>query len=221
MQVALSFEEVKQRTLVPKQVVGLTAALLTGAALTPLNVLSAQGIPEAQVKQSNEMQSSIIELDLKPVGNLKTMEEKAGARSFTCLNVSTISLIEAQKELAEMKDKVIASALSWQGIVYKWGGRTRSGVDCSGLVQQVFLEHGIELPRSSYEQFRMGVGIPKAHLQPGDLVFFNTNGAGASHVGIFLGNGQFISATKNCVEIQDLDQPYWAKTYRGSRRVLT
>jgi cell wall-associated NlpC family hydrolase len=67
----------------------------------------------------------------------------------------------------------------------------------------------------------MGVGIPKAHLQPGDLVFFNTNGAGASHVGIFLGNGQFISATKNCVEIQDLDQPYWAKTYRGSRRVLT
>jgi lipoprotein Spr len=111
--------------------------------------------------------------------------------------------------------------LSWQGISYKWGGRTKAGVDCSGLVQRVFRENGIQLPRSSYEQFRVGVGIPKAKLETCDLVFFNTNGSGASHVGIYLGNGQFISATKNCVEIQSLDEPYWAKTYRGSRRVIS
>jgi len=93
-------------------------------------------------------------------------------------------------------------------------------VDCSGLVQRVFREQGIVLPRTSYEQFREGVGVPKAKLEPGDLVFFNTNGAGASHVGIYLGHREFISATRHCVEKQSLDNPYWASTYRGSRRIL-
>ncbi|HHV65193.1 MAG TPA: NlpC/P60 family protein [Peptococcaceae bacterium] len=220
MQVALTFEEIKQKTLVPKQVIGLTAALLTGAALTPMNLLSTQGIPEVSANLNDQVSNTVLEQDLQPAANLKIMEEKAGAGSFNCLTVSNIALIEAQKELTEMRDKVIAAALSWQGVSYRWGGLTREGVDCSGLVQKVFRELGIELPRSSYEQFRMGVGIPKANLEPGDLVFFNTNGAGASHVGIYLGDGQFISATKNCVEIQDLDHPYWANTYRGSRRVI-
>lgn len=219
MHAALTFEESKQRTLVPKQVVGLTAALLTGAAITPMNMQVVQDM-SGFASNAEQVGSKTDELTLQPFINLKIMEEKAGAQKFSCVNVSNITLIEAQKEIVNLKARIIASVLSWQGISYKWGGRTRAGVDCSGLVQRVFMENGVQLPRTSYEQFRMGVGIPKGNLEPGDLVFFNTNGAGASHVGLFLGNGQFISATKNCVEIQSLDQPYWAKTYRGSRRVI-
>jgi len=117
-------------------------------------------------------------------------------------------------------DKIVNSVLTWQGVNYLWGGTTRSGVDCSGLVQRVFKEHGIYLPRTSYEQYRIGVGIPQANLKPGDLVFFNTNGTPASHVGIYLGERNFISATKRCVEIQSLDNPYWQRTYTASRRVV-
>lgn len=219
MHAALTFEESKQRTLVPKQVVGLTAALLTGAAITPMNMQVVQDM-SGFASNAEQVGSKTDELTLQPFINLKIMEEEAGAQKFSCVNVSNITLIEAQKEIVNLKARIIASVLSWQGISYKWGGRTRAGVDCSGLVQRVFMENGVQLPRTSYEQFRMGVGIPKGNLEPGDLVFFNTNGAGASHVGLFLGNGQFISATKNCVEIQSLDQPYWAKTYRGSRRVI-
>jgi lipoprotein Spr len=219
MHAALSFQESKQRTAVPKQVVGLAAVLLTGAAVTPMNMQIAE-MPATGTKVIKQADKRITDLTLQPVVNLKVMEGKDGAEIFSCANVSTISLIEAKKELLESKDNIIASVLSWQGISYKWGGRTKAGVDCSGLVQRVFRENGIQLPRSSYEQFRIGVGIPKAKLESCDLVFFNTNGSGASHVGIYLGDGQFISATKNCVEIQSLDEPYWAKTYRGSRRVI-
>lgn len=226
MQVALTFEEPKQRALVPKQVVGLAAALLTGASLTPMNMQSVQGITALSVPSSSQIalplqsEMDMTDIKLQPSENLRTMEEKAGAQTFSCLNVCSIALIEARKEIQQMQEKIVSLALTWQGIKYQWGGRTRAGVDCSGLVQRVFLEHGISLPRTSYEQFRQGVGIPKSKLEAGDLVFFNTNGTTASHVGIYVGNGEFISATKNCVDVQPLASSYWAKTYSGSRRVL-
>lgn len=219
MNAALTFEESKKRTLVPKRVVGLAAVLLTSAAITPINLIAAESMAEVVGINGQEAIGSTFQIMQSPI-NLKTMEQKAGTASFSCLSVRNISLIEETKVKTLKREKIIASVLSWQGVNYRWGGRTKAGVDCSGLVERVYWEHGIQLPRSSYEQFRMGVGIPKGNLEPADLVFFNTNGAGASHVGIYLGNGQFISATKNCVEVQSLDQPYWAKTYRGSRRII-
>ena len=115
---------------------------------------------------------------------------------------------------------LLAAARSWLGVPYAWGGETRTGVDCSALVQIVYRTIGIDLPRSSYEQFRVGVGIPQNQLQSGDLVFFSTNGPGASHVGIYLGDGLFISATRRQVEIQSLTLAYWQNAYRGSRRIV-
>jgi len=116
--------------------------------------------------------------------------------------------------------KLLAAARGWLGVPYAWGGETRRGIDCSALVQIVYRTVGIDLPRSSYEQFRMGVGIPQNSLKPGDLVFFSTNGPGASHVGIYLGDGQFISATRRQVEIQSMTLAYWQNAYRGSRRII-
>lgn len=119
-----------------------------------------------------------------------------------------------------LREKVVQFALTWEGTPYLWGGNTRSGVDCSGFVQSVYAHIGIKLPRTSYEQFRQGVGISRHNLAPGDLVFFSTNGPGASHVGIYLGNDQFISATRRQVEIQYLSDSYWQKAYRGCRRII-
>lgn len=125
-----------------------------------------------------------------------------------------------QIALEQKENSVIRSALTWQGVPYLYGGKSRAGIDCSALVQTVFKEFEILLPRTAQEQFRVGVGVPLANILPGDLVFFSTNGPGASHVGIYIGDRKFISATRKQVEIQSLDLPYWKNTYRGSRRVL-
>ncbi|MHB1653909.1 MAG: C40 family peptidase [Desulfitobacteriaceae bacterium] len=125
-----------------------------------------------------------------------------------------------KEEKEKARTNVVQHALSWQGVPYAWGGESRSGIDCSALVQKVYQLVGIELPRSSYEQFRVGVGVPVVNLLPGDLVFFNTSGPGASHVGIYLGSQEFLSATRRKVEVQSMDMPYWKNAYRGSRRIL-
>lgn len=127
---------------------------------------------------------------------------------------------KASQSNVKTRAELVQHALSWQGVPYAWGGESWSGIDCSAFVQKVFASVGIQLPRTSYEQFREGVGVARSRLLPGDLVFFSTSGTGASHVGIYLGGTEFLSATSRKVEIQSLEKPYWNNAYRGSRRVI-
>jgi cell wall-associated NlpC family hydrolase len=97
--------------------------------------------------------------------------------------------------------KAVSIAMKSQGVPYVWGGNSLTrGVDCSGLVQQVYKQMGINLPRTTYEQAKSGRVVSTGALLPGDLVFYNTgsndpNGIGSmSHVGIYIGNGQIIHA---------------------------
>jgi peptidoglycan DL-endopeptidase LytE len=117
---------------------------------------------------------------------------------------------------------VRASALGYLGTPYVWGGTTPSGVDCSGLVYLVYSPYVANLPRTSYDQWTAGVAVDRADLAPGDLVFFNTDGSGASHVGIYIGDGQFVhpAATAQRVIVDRLDASYYATHYLGARRVL-
>ena len=118
--------------------------------------------------------------------------------------------------------RIITTAKKYIGVPYKWGGTTPKGFDCSGYVQYVFNKHGIEIPRTSSSQYyELTRKVSKANLQPGDLVFFNTSGKGVSHVGIYIGDGQFIhSGTTKGVVIADLFGAYWSSLYLGARRVL-
>lgn len=116
-------------------------------------------------------------------------------------------------------DRLVAYALQFQGVPYVWGGDTPNGFDCSGFVQYVYHELGINLPRTTWAQNQVGVPVSEDQLQQGDLVFFNTYGP-ISHVGIYVGNGQFISSTSSGgVSVKSLNDSYWGPRYAGARRL--
>lgn len=114
---------------------------------------------------------------------------------------------------------LIEYALSLRGIPYSFGGSTTAGFDCSGYTQYVYRKFGVWLPRDSYSQFRTGRRVQQGNLQPGDLVFFSTYTSGASHVGIYMGNGMFIDSSNSGVSTHSLSQEYWRRRYVGARRV--
>ena len=111
---------------------------------------------------------------------------------------------------------VVGVAMHYLGVPYVWGGASPRGFDCSGLVMYAFAQMGISLPHSSYAQFGMGTPVSISQLQAGDLVFFS----GASHVGIYIGGGQFIHAphTGDVVKISSLSG-YYSSAFAGGRRI--
>lgn len=119
---------------------------------------------------------------------------------------------------------LVQRALSWLGVRYRFGGQDeKKGFDCAGLVRRVF-STVVDLPRTAAAQFRMGCVVSREELQPGDLVFFrNTYKPGISHVGIFIGNGQFVHAasSRRAVSVDRLDSPYFDRRFAGGRRVTT
>jgi hypothetical protein len=115
-------------------------------------------------------------------------------------------------------------ASQFLGTPYAWGGNDlKGGIDCSGLVQQVFKHYGISLPRTTYEQIGQGAPVAMKGLRAGDLVFFDTDGgkSGPDHVGIYLGNGKMIHAPRpgKSVEIVDITKGYYLNKFLGGRRV--
>jgi lipoprotein Spr len=111
---------------------------------------------------------------------------------------------------------------SWKGVRYRLGGDTKRGIDCSAFVQRTFREQfGLDLPRSTSEQQGTGKEISRSRLRPGDLVLFRAGSTGR-HVGIYLGNDNFVHAsTSSGVMISSLNEDYWKKRYREARRVLS
>ncbi|MBH5906101.1 C40 family peptidase [Neisseria meningitidis] len=121
-------------------------------------------------------------------------------------------------------DELIGNAMGLLGIAYRYGGTSVStGFDCSGFMQHIFKRAmGINLPRTSAEQARMGTPVARSELQPGDMVFFRTlGGSRISHVGLYIGNNRFIHAprTGKNIEITSLSHKYWSGKYAFARRV--
>lgn len=116
--------------------------------------------------------------------------------------------------------RIISNAMQYMGVPYVFGGTTPYGFDCSGYVQYVFAQAGISLPRTADVQYEVGIPISTAELIPGDLVFFQTYTYGASHVGIYVGDGNFIHASSSYgVTISSLSSAYYSSHYIGSRRI--
>jgi NlpC/P60 family len=122
---------------------------------------------------------------------------------------------------AAEKENIVDYAKKFIGVPYKWGGTTPKGFDCSGFLTYVFKEYSVQLPRTSVDQFSKGESVDRDSLVPGDLVFFNTNKKGPSHVGMYIGNNEFIHASSGKgVTISNLDMSYYKTKYIGAKRYL-
>jgi cell wall-associated NlpC family hydrolase len=112
---------------------------------------------------------------------------------------------------------VVGIAMQYLGTPYVWGGASPGGFDCSGFVMFVYAQVGVSLPHHAADQFNYGVPVSRDQLEPGDLVFFD----GLGHVGIYIGNGEFVHAphTGDVVKISSLNEPWYAATYVGARRL--
>ena len=125
--------------------------------------------------------------------------------------------IEANQAIGGIKK----SAYSFLGARYRFGGTSRSALDCSSFTQQVFREQSVKLPRTAREQFVVGNEVVRGDLKKGDLVFFQTYARFPSHVGIYLGNRKMIHASsrEHRVVISSMDTPYYLSRYLGARRM--
>jgi peptidoglycan DL-endopeptidase CwlO len=116
---------------------------------------------------------------------------------------------------------IAGTALSLRGTPYRNGGGDPEGFDCSGLVWYVFAQHGVSMPRTVDEQFRVGTEVQAEALAPGDLVFFDITGGGVSHVGMIIGGDEFVHAPSSSgrVRVERLSSSYWAPRFVGARRI--
>lgn len=123
-----------------------------------------------------------------------------------------------------LRESLVRTALTYRGIPYQWGGTSaKTGFDCSGLAMAVYRLNGLDLPRTSRQQFRAGSPIPRYRLEKGDLVFFATGRTRqVTHVGIYTGNGRFIHAPGKGKKIRTdkLSEGYYLDSYVGARTYL-
>ncbi len=130
---------------------------------------------------------------------------------------------DADERIDSQAEAIIEAAKGYLGVPYRWGGTSSDGFDCSGFIQHLFARAGFSVPRQAKNQIRVGEEVADDALMPGDLVFFSTYARGASHVGIYLGGGEFIHASSGTgeVTITPLSKRYYQNRYVGARRVLT
>jgi len=143
--------------------------------------------------------------------------------------LSEEKILEELQEIAKpegqeppgIKEQLLLIAKKMLDIPYMFGGTSFWGMDCSAYVQKVFGFFNVSLPRTAREQFRVGEKVKKENLSIGDLVFFRTYATFPSHVGIYLGQDQFIHASSFAkrVKIDRLDKPYFMRRFIGARRI--
>ncbi len=116
---------------------------------------------------------------------------------------------------------VVRLAKAQLGIPYRYGGSNpKQGFDCSGLVYYTHNKAGVDVPRTSEQQYRAATPVASGDLKPGDLLFYRTNGRLVSHVGIYVGNRQFIHAPnrKGAVRFAKIDEKFWTQRFVGAGR---
>jgi cell wall-associated NlpC family hydrolase len=126
-----------------------------------------------------------------------------------------------RRDKSDMGDIAARTAERFVGIPYRWGGDTVvDGMDCSGFVRAVYNLCGVNIPRTSREQYRVGDVVGREELREGDLVFFGASADEINHVGIFVGNGRFVHAPRrgDDIKVTGLDDPYFQKRYIGAKR---
>lgn len=154
--------------------------------------------------------------------------QKAYGLPVTGIVTNTVltKLTEAEKaqnqkppSSSEVTINVVANAAELMGVPYVWGGTTTKGFDCSGFIQYIFAQEGIQLPRTVAQMWNSTTSVSTPAV--GDLVFFETYQKGPSHLGVYIGNNQFVhSGSSTGVTISNLTYDYWKQRYLGTKRVI-
>ncbi|MGS0681036.1 NlpC/P60 family protein [Shewanella sp. 125m-7] len=140
-----------------------------------------------------------------------------------CSSAPSESIVSGNAQLLsseeQTKSQLIQMHRQWKGVPYRLGGMSKKGIDCSGFVVQTYQSRfGMQLPRTTEKQKDIGKSVSKSQLRVGDLVFFKT-GWSTHHVGIYIGDSQFLHAsTSKGVMISSLNNSYWKQKYWLSRR---
>ena len=165
--------------------------------------------------RSASLENTINQKDLKYNKYKPNTETQAKNDSFEEYDYSTFSAPKHNLN-ADLYDFYA----KWEGVRYKLGGDTMTGIDCSAFIQKVFEEKlSLEMPRTTLLQANVGKEVSKNDLELGDLVFFKTGKS--KHVGIYMENGKFMHAsTSNGVTISDLSNSYFAKNYWKAKRII-
>ena len=136
------------------------------------------------------------------------------------------NFIKNKNNIADINNNLISKKIynefaKWKGTPYKFGGTSKKGIDCSSFVQNVY-GNGLNysIPRSTYEQLKIGQKVSINNLKPGDLIFFQTS-KNQRHVGVYINSDKFAHASSSKgVMISSINNSYWKSKYRESRRIL-
>ena len=159
--------------------------------------------PQGKDKEQSDFELSF-ENDSQP--NKKKEKPKASGKEVEVMGFRLTSKDNVQ---------LYRSAAQWIGTPHKYGGCSKTGIDCSCFVLTVFKEvYGIDLPRSSSEMAKVTSKVDKERLKEGDLLFFKTTQNRISHVGIYLKDNKFVhTSNSKGVTVSDLDETYWKRTF--------
>lgn len=165
--------------------------------------------------RSASLENTINQKDLK-YNKYKT-NPTTQAENETFENYDYSSFIEPKHNL---NSDLYDFYAKWEGVRYKLGGESMTGIDCSAFIQKAFEEKlALEMPRTTLLQAKVGKEVNKDELEVGDLVFFKTGRT--KHVGIYMENGKFMHAsTSNGVTISELNNSYFAKNYWKAQRII-
>jgi cell wall-associated NlpC family hydrolase len=181
------------------------------ATLSSLGTQLTSAAPSGEFDQVLKNAAAAVQSVLDPSTTSTTGTATAGLGSLSSLSSMGLGSLSPLGGGSVTGSDVVADATKYLGVPYQWGGTNpASGLDCSGLVQRVYGDLGVTLPRTSEEQATVGTAVPDlASAQPGDLVFFEPGANGPGHVGIYIGNGQMIDAphTGTTVQVQAVGTP--------------
>jgi peptidoglycan DL-endopeptidase LytF len=185
--------------------------------------------------ESNGLAVHMLELNLQSLGYIQENHVDQRFDSYTAEGVMkfqadyslTVDGIAGPQTLQEVenamvKNAIVTDSINYTGVPYVWGGETPEGFDCSGFIYYMFSKHGVDTSRTTSGMlYQQGKSIEQNQLQQGDLVFFGVNKPGVvSHVGFYIGDNQFISATSSKgIWVYTMDNSYWKQYYMGAKRV--
>ena len=180
--------------------------------------------------QTYKTDAKFASLDVKAVSNSNKTNNNGQRVLASIASTSDVikrSAIENAIKHSKTIDNILMEAESYLGTPYRYGGSTRSGIDCSAFVLSVFgAAAGMDLPRVAAQQSNEGDSVERTELQKGDLVFFSHRGSRISHVGIVEdvtpeGEVKFIhAATSKGVMVSSLDDSYWGPKFRFAKRIV-